>query len=101
MLIREMEAYVHLIPQSWSHFHILVSVFPSVGLIFVLGFYVTAFVTSNEGIKRSCLFLFGILGILAIPTYFSGDGSMAALSRNPRISQDMMNTHYYVGLLAL
>ncbi len=92
---------MHLIPQSWSHLHILIGVFPSVGLIFVLGFYVTALATKNEFMKRSCLFVFGILGILAIPTYFSGDGSMTALSQNPAVSRDMMNIHYYVGLLAL
>ena len=92
---------MHLIPQSWSHLHILVSVFPSVGLIFVLGFYAVAHATDNEFMKRSCLFVFGILGVLAIPTYFSGDGSMAVLSQDSAVSRDTMNTHYYVGLLAL
>jgi uncharacterized membrane protein len=81
--------------------HILVSVFPSVGLIFVLGFYVTALATSNEIMKRSCLVLLGILGILAIPTYFSGDYSMEVLSQNPRIPPAVLSTHYNVGLLAL
>jgi uncharacterized membrane protein len=92
---------MHLIPQSWSHLHILVSVFPSVGLIFVLGFYITALATKNEVIKRSCLILFGILAVLAIPTYFSGAGSMALLSQDPKISQSVMNAHYYWGLGAL
>ena len=69
---------MHLIPQSWSHFHILVSVCPSVGLIIALGFYVTAMLTDNAAMARTCLAAFGILGILAIPVYFSGDGSMAA-----------------------
>src|SRR5882672_2184997 len=92
---------MHLIPQSWSHLHILVSVLPSVGLIFVLGFYVAALVTNNEAMKRSCLVLFGLLGVLAIPTYFSGDRSMAVLSQDPKISQDLMNTHFGWGLAAL
>jgi uncharacterized membrane protein len=92
---------MHLIPQSWSHLHILVSVFPSVGLIFVLGFYVTALVTNNEAMQRSCLVLFGILGILAVPTYFSGDRSMTALSQDPKISQDLMNSHFGWGLASL
>src|SRR2546425_609627 len=92
---------MHLIPQSWSPWHILVSVFPSVGLVFVLGFYVTALVTNNEAMKRGCLVLFAILGILAIPTYFSGDRSMAALFGDPKISQDLMNSHFAWGLAAL
>ncbi len=92
---------MHLIPQSWSHLHILVSVFPSVGLIFVLGFYITALATKNEVIKRSCLILFGILAVLAIPTYLSGVGSMELLSQDAKISQSVMNAHYGWGLGAL
>jgi uncharacterized membrane protein len=92
---------MHLIPQSWPHLHILVSVFPSVGLIFVLGFYITALATKNEVIKRSCLVLFGILAVLAIPTYLSGVRSMDVFSQDPKVSQDVLNAHYYWGLGAL
>jgi uncharacterized membrane protein len=92
---------MHLIPQSWAHLHILVSVFPSVGLIFALGFYVTAFFTNNEALKRSCLVAFGVLGLLAIPTYFSGDGSMEALSKNPKFSEDMVSAHLGWGVASL
>jgi uncharacterized membrane protein len=92
---------MHLIPQSWSHLHILVSVFPSVGLIFALGFYITAFFTNNEAMKRSCLVAFGVLGLLAIPTYFSGDGSMAALSANPKFTEDMVSAHQGWGVASL
>lgn len=92
---------MHLIPQSWAHLHILVSVFPSFGLVCVLGFYIAGFLTDNSGIKRTCLVLFVLLALLVIPTYFSGQGSMAALSGNPRISKDMMNAHYGWGLAAL
>jgi hypothetical protein len=92
---------MHVIPQSWSHLHILVSVFPSVGLLFVLGFYVIAFVIDNETMKRACLALFGILGLLAIPTYISGDHSMDALSQNPKISQNLMSSHFGWSVVAL
>jgi uncharacterized membrane protein len=92
---------MHLIPASWSHLHILVSVFPSCGLMFVLGFYIAGLVTNNDGMKRTCLALFGVLAVLAVPTYLSGSGSMAALSGKAEISKDMLNYHYYVGLLAL
>jgi uncharacterized membrane protein len=92
---------MHLIPQSWSHVHILVSVFPSVGLVFVLGFYITALATKNEVIKRSCLVLFGILAVLAIPTFLSGLRSMEVFSQDPKVSQGVLNAHYYWGLGAL
>jgi uncharacterized membrane protein len=92
---------MHLIPQSWAHFHILVSVFPLVGLIFVLGLYVCAFATNSEPLKVSSLVLFAILGILAIPTYMSGDGAMAVVSQDPKISQDLLGAHYGWGLVAL
>ena len=79
---------MHLIPDTWSHFHMLVSVFPLVGLIFVLGFYVTTIVTQNEPGKRISLLALGILGIIAIPTYFSGDNSVAELMKNVPVTQD-------------
>src|SRR5258708_10605349 len=91
----------NVIPQSWAHLHILVSVFPSVGLIFALGFYVTGFFTNNEALKRTCLVAFGILGLSAIPTYFSGDGSMEALSKIPKFSEDMVSAHLGWGVTAL
>src|SRR5262249_13122576 len=92
---------MHVIPQSWSHFHILVTVFPSVGLLFVLGFYVAAFVTDNEALKRVCFVLFILLGLLAIPTYISGDHSMELLSQDPKISKDLMSNHEAWGVFAL
>jgi uncharacterized membrane protein len=92
---------MHLIPQSWSHLHILVSVFPSCGLMFVLGFFIAGIVTNNDALKRAALALFGVLAVLAIPTYLSGAGSMKALASDARVSQDAMNTHYYAGMVAL
>ena len=92
---------MHLIPQSWSHLHILVSVFPSFGLVFLLGFFIAGFLTDNSGIKRTCLALFGLLALLSVPIYFSGHGSMATLSGNPRISKAIMNSHYVWGMAAL
>src|ERR1700722_17005720 len=92
---------MHLIPQSWSHLHLLVSVFPSVGLVFVLGLYATAMVTRNEVMQRSCLVAFVILALLALPIYLSGNGSTEVLSKNPKVSQDLMDTHYGWGVAAL
>jgi uncharacterized membrane protein len=92
---------MHLIPQSWSHLHILVSVFPSFGLAIVLGFYITGFLTNNNGMKRTCLLLFGMLALLSVPTYLSGAGSVTELAADPKISKEMINAHSGWGIAAL
>ena len=92
---------MHLIPETWSHFHMLVSVFPSVGLLIVMGVYLSALSTNNEGMKRVCLALLGFLGLCAIPTYFSGTGSASEVASNPRFSAAMINTHYNLAIAAL
>jgi hypothetical protein len=92
---------MHLIPQSWSHLHMLVSVFPSFGLVCVLGFYLAGLVTDNIVTKRTCLVLFVLLALLAVPIYLSGTGSMAALSGNSRYSKVATDAHYTWGMVAL
>jgi uncharacterized membrane protein len=78
-----------------------VSVFPSVGLIFALGFHVTGLVTKNLSLRRTSLLVFGILGLLTIPTYLSGDGSMQALANNPKFTDDLVSAHYGWSMAAL
>src|SRR5882757_9843079 len=94
---------MHLIPASWSHFHILVTVFPSVGLVFVFGAYLAGMITGNEGLRRICLGLFVLLGLLTLPVYFSGDYSMETLiaAKSPRMSESMLDWHYGWGIAAL
>jgi uncharacterized membrane protein/uncharacterized membrane protein (GlpM family) len=92
---------MHVIPQSWSHVHILIGVLPSFGLLIVLGFYLAGLRTKNDGVRRTSLVVLCLLALLSVPIYFSGIGSMAALSGSPRFSNDMMNTHYSWGMAAL
>jgi hypothetical protein len=92
---------MHVIPQSWSHLHILISVFPSFGLLFVLGFYIAALRTRNDGLKRTCLFVFGMLALLCIPIYMSGEQARAVASDNPQISKALITTHYNWALGAM
>jgi hypothetical protein len=90
---------MHLIPQSWSHLHILVGVFPSFGLACVLGFYIAGLLKDDIVTKRTCLVLFVLVALLSVPTYLSGAGSMAA--GNPRFTGAAMNSHYVWGIVAL
>jgi uncharacterized membrane protein len=86
---------MHLIPDTWSHFHMLVSVFPSVGLIFVMGYYIVSMGTNNESMKRISLLAIGVLALLAIPTYISGDGSASMLAEAPNAPTALADRIYY------
>jgi uncharacterized membrane protein len=92
---------MHVIPQSWPHLHMLASVFPPFGLLFVLGFYIAGLRAKNEGVKRTCLFLVAMLALLSIPIYLSGDGARAQLSSNVKFPKDVMAAHASWGIAAL
>jgi uncharacterized membrane protein len=92
---------MHVIPQSWAHLHILLTVFPSVGLVFALGFFITAIIINNEAMKKIGLVVFVLLALLGIPIYLSGIHSMEVLAENPKISAGLMSSHYGLGFASL
>ena len=92
---------MHVIPQSWAHWHILIGVFPSIGLAIILGFFIAGLRGGNEITKQLCLAFFALLALLSIPIYFSGTGAESALSGNTRFSKDMIETHEGWAIAAL
>jgi uncharacterized membrane protein len=92
---------MHLIPQVWAHLHILVSVFPTVGLVFALGIYIAAIIAKSEAMKKTSLVFIGVLGLVGIPTYLSGVDSMAELAGNPKFTDDTVANHLGWGIAAL
>ena len=92
---------MHVIPQSWSHLHILIGVFPSIGFVIVLGFYLAGLRSGSDSVRRTCLVLFGLLSLLCVPIYVSGVGSAAALSENARYGRGAIAAHSLWGTAAL
>ena len=84
-----------------SHFHLLVTVFPSVGLIFALGLYVAALLANNQFFIRVCLFVFGCLGVLTLPSYISGEGAMPSLAGRHLLQRYQVHEHYQWSLAAI
>jgi uncharacterized membrane protein len=92
---------MHLIPQTWPHWHMLVGVLPPVGFVFALGLYATALYSRNTAMQRACLVLFAVLGVAAVPIYLTGDRSLELLSQDAKISQELMNAHFGWGVTSL
>jgi uncharacterized membrane protein len=92
---------LHVIPQSWAHWHILVSLLPSVGLFFALCLYGVGMYADKDIIKRACLIAFVVVALATVPTYLSGDYTMAALAQNPKFSEARMESHFNWSVSAL
>jgi uncharacterized membrane protein len=82
-------------PQIWSHVHMILNHFPTVGFVFALSFYVLALLMNNVVMKRSGLVLFVTCAILIVPTFVTGNASMWALTDPPipTISKAVINAH--------
>jgi uncharacterized membrane protein len=90
-------------PQWWSHIHMILNHFPTVGFVFALGFYIVALLMNNDVLKRSSLVLFVICALLIVPTYVTGAASMWALTvpEMPGISKAVINAHRDMALWTL
>lgn len=84
---------MHLIPTNAAHIHLLVSVFPSVGLLFALGLLVAAMVSNNPLMQRVSLFALGGLGVLCVPTYLSGAIVQGGLEGRARVALEAAAYH--------
>src|SRR5262249_37310849 len=54
-------------PQIWSHAHIILNHFPTIGFVFAFGFFVIALLTDNNGMKRASLVAFVLCAVLGVP----------------------------------
>jgi len=82
-------------PQAWSHVHMILNHFPTVGWVTALTFYLIALVANNDGLKRASLAVFVTLAIVGVPTYVTGAAAMWALTVPPipGISKAVINAH--------
>jgi uncharacterized membrane protein len=69
--------------QGWSHVHMILNHFPTVGFVFALAFFIGGLVLDNDVMKRGALVVFTICAILGAPTYVTGAAAMWALTDPP------------------
>ncbi|MEI9889931.1 MAG: DUF2231 domain-containing protein [Caulobacteraceae bacterium] len=93
--------------QMWSHIHIIINHFPTVGFCFGLFFLIVGLVMKNVVMERSALVVFVACAVLGATTYVTGASAMWALTSPPipaplgPISQARINAHRDFALLTL
>ena len=94
--------YMHLIPQSWSHLHILISVFPFFGLVIVLGFYLGGLRTAATGVDPNMpRFFLACWRCCLSRSISAATVRWRSCPSNSRFSKTLTRTHYVWGLAAL
>jgi uncharacterized membrane protein len=90
-------------PQAWSHVHLILNHFPTVGFVMTLAFYLVGLIANNNALKRGALAAFVMCSILCVPTYVTGAAAMWALTVPPipEISKAVINAHRDMALATL
>jgi uncharacterized membrane protein len=93
--------------QVWSHIHIIINHFPTVGFCFGLFFLIVGLAQKNVVMERAGLVVFVCCAVLGATTYVTGASAMWALTSPPipaplgPISQARINAHRDFALLTL
>jgi len=89
--------------QIWSHIHIILNHFPTVGFVFGLFFFGAGLIRKSDLMTRSALVVFVACAVLAASTYVTGTAAMWALMdpATPGISQVRINQHRDFAIFSL
>jgi uncharacterized membrane protein len=86
---------------NWTHVHLLLNHFPTVGMIVALGMFIAAIVWKSDDLKRASLGVFFFIALLAIPTFVTGTSAKLALEHTPGVSKAMIDAHETAAFEAL
>ena len=78
---------------NWAHVHLLLNHFPIVGAIFGLLLLVYAMAKDSKELNLAAYWLFIIIGLLTIPTYFSGKQAAGIVLDVPNVSAAFVHKH--------
>ena len=75
--------------------------FPIVGTIIGICILIYGLFKNNEEIKKVALTIFIVMGIIIIPTYFTGEWSKLIVEKLPEISDDFIKSHEAVAIQSI
>jgi hypothetical protein len=83
-----------------AHIHLLLNHWPIIGSFVALGLFLVSLIANSDDLKQTSLVSFGLIALLAIPTYLSGNVANEVLKGTAGLSQALIETHQGAALLA-
>jgi len=78
---------------NWTHLHLLLNHFPTVGMIVALSVFFCALWSKSDDLKRTSLGIFLFIALLSIPTFITGTAAELAFEKNPAVSVTRVQAH--------
>src|SRR5262245_18271061 len=94
---------------STTHAHLLLNHVPTVGFVMTIGLFLAGIVARSDPLRRASLVAFVRYGLMAIPTYVTGDaaaetfcvGKAAEPCAESQMSRPLIERHEGAAVLAL
>ena len=94
---------------STTHVHLLLNHVPTVGFVMTIGWFLAGIVARSDQVTRASLVAFVGIGLIAIPTYVTGNaaaetlcvGKAAEPCADPLMSRPLIERHEGAAVLAL
>lgn len=84
-----------------AHLHLLLNHWPIIGSFIATGLLLVALLAKSNDLKEVTLALFGLMALVAIPAYLTGNLVQDLIRQEPGIVESLVDTHQGAALLAL
>ena len=85
---------------NYSHIHIVLNHFPTIGSFFGLALLAYALWKKDEELKLASFVIFMVMSLLAIPTFITGAAANEAINSRPDLDQAMVDAHRSAAIVA-
>lgn len=85
---------------NYSHIHILLNHFPSVGTLFGLALLVYGLWKKDQELQIVSLVIFMVMAVLTIPTFVTGGAASEAIKHRPGLDRAMVDLHRTAAIVA-
>jgi len=85
---------------NYSHMHIVLNHFPTIGTFFGLALLVYALWKKNQDLQIVSLIIFMVMAVLVLPTFITGGAASQAISERPGLNPAMVELHRSAAIVA-
>lgn len=84
-----------------THLHLLLNHFPIIGSLLGVGVMVYGYLTSSEQVKKTALWTWAAMAVVAIPVFFTGEPAEESVEGIAGVSENLIEAHEEAATIAI